>query len=66
MDCPDYTTEHQKGKHLTYEEKNKWEDTAAHTLALSVLVLNPRRAVKCCPDLRAFFLWAARRCSGAS
>ena len=20
MDCPDYTTEHQKGKHLTYEE----------------------------------------------
>ena len=20
MDCPDYTTEHQKGKHLTYED----------------------------------------------
>ena len=33
------------------------EDTAAHTLALSVLVLNLRKAVKCRPDLRACLVW---------
>ena len=35
----------------------KLEDTVSHTLALSVLVLNLRKAVKCHPDLRAWLVW---------